>query len=84
MQFVEQAGKVKNLKSLRKMGHFQNACEILQELNISWENLSKQIQSKICDLKIEGSEGNHGVLEFGGSGVRFQGCFLASDHMIAC
>ena len=25
------------------MGCFQNAHEILQELNISWENLSKQI-----------------------------------------
>ena len=44
---------------------------------------SKSIQSKIWDLKIEGSEGNHGVLEFGGSGVRFRGCFLAPDHMIA-
>ena len=66
------------------MGCFQNACEILQELNISWENLSKQIQSKIWDLKIEGSEGNHGVLEFGGSGVRFRGRPLAPDHMIAC
>ena len=66
------------------MGYFQNTHEILQELNISWENLSKQIQLKIWDLKIEGSEGNHGVLEFGGSGVCFQGCSLALDHMIAC
>ena len=71
MQFVGQAGKAKNLRSLRKMGCFQNTHEILQELNISWENLSKQIQSKIWDLKIEGSEGNHSVLEFGGSGVHF-------------
>ena len=79
-----QAGKAKNLRNLRKMGCFQNAHEILQELNISWENLSKQIQSKIWDLKIEGSEGNQGVFEFGGSGVCFQGCLLTLDHMIAC
>ena len=64
------------------MGCFQNTHEILQELNISWENLSKQIQSKIQDLKIEGSEGNHGVLKFGGSGVHFRGCPLAPDYMI--
>ena len=45
-------------------------------MNISWKNLSKQIQLKIWDLKIEESEGNHSVLEFGGSGVHFQGCSL--------
>ena len=71
MQFVEQTGRAKNLRSLRKIGHFQNVYEILQELNISWENLSKQIQLKIWDLKIEGSEGNYSVLEFGGSVVCF-------------
>ena len=84
MQFIEQAERVKNLRSLRKMGHFQNTCKILHELNISWENLLKQIQLKIYDLKIEGSEGNHSVLKFGGSGVHFQGHFLAFDYMITC